>query len=398
MTEINYETIKEMAKNDKAKVTDYLVLSPTNDPFYVGSAGQLEKAKWFAKIYEKMGSPIECHIRRVHYWLVSQKPKYKKPDGIEYFNTENDWSFIIMAAKYARYANLIPIDNIIDKRNPAPVINAEFWENEVPTEEKDRIDSNEIIRSIVNKFYCFNPHNTQPYLIELWCEKSTMNDVLEPIAIQYGLNLVNGLGELSITAVHKLIERIKRADKPVRIFYISDFDPAGECMPVSVARKIEYFIREQGLESDVKLNQITLTKEQCLKYDLPRTPIKNTERRKEGFENKHGAGATELDALEALHEGELKKIIMKKIYEYFDKDLWDETLEKNKELKWKVRNYLKGKIGNVLEQLDISEFDKFELEVGEQWDDSNEGWIYDSNLNYLDQIESYNNFKRRHKE
>jgi len=388
----NYESIKDLAKENKQSVNDFLVLSPSNDPFYVGGASQMEKARWFAKIYEEMGKPQQCHIRRVHYWVVSKA--YKKPDGSKYLNTQNDWSFLIMSAKYARYANLVPVENMIDKRNPPPIVHAQFWENEVPTDEKERIDADEIIRSIVAKFYCFNPHKTQQYLIELWCEKSTMNDVLEPIAINYGLNLVTGLGELSITAVYNLVERISESEKPVRIFYISDFDPAGECMPVSVARKIEYFIRDQGIKSNVKLKQIMLTKEQCENFKLPRTPIKETERRKAGFEDKHGSGATELDAMEALHPGEMKKIILGKVNPYFNQDAWDEVNDKNDELRATVQGYLKGKIGNVLENLDVSEFDDFEPSTGEEVDDEDDRWIYNSDLDYVEQIESYNKFKK----
>lgn len=391
--EFDYNSIKEHAKQDKVSVKDYLALTPSNDPFYVGSKGQLEKARWFAKIYEKMGRPQQCHIRRAHYWLVSQKPKYKKPNGEDYLNTENDWSFLGIASKYSRYAGLIPIENMIDRRNPPPIVNAFHWSDELPSETKGDIDADEIIGSVAFKFDCFNPHNTQPYLIEIFCEKSTMNDVLEPLALKYGFNLVTGLGELSITAVNNLIKRICKARKPVRIFYISDFDPAGECMPISVARKIEYFMRQEDIHQNVKLKQIMLTKEQCLRYELPRTPIKPTEKRKEGFEERHGTGATELDALESLHSGEMKRIITKEILKYFDEDAWDEVIETNRELRNEVSEFLKDKIGNVLEKLDVSKYDKFEPDKGEEIDDSSDNWIYDSELDYFEQIDSYKDFK-----
>ena len=391
---MDYESIKELAKEDGKSVRDLLALSPNNDPFYVGSKGQMEKAKWFANVYKQMGSPEECHIRRVHYWLVSKA--LKKPDGSVYENTEEDWGFLTMCAKYARYAGFVPIENMIDKRNPPAIQHANYWDDEVPTEVKESIDSEEIIRTIVQKFYCFNPTNTQAYHIELWAEKSTMNDVLEPLAERYKLNLVTGLGELSITAVNLLMGRIEQADKPVRIFYISDFDPAGECMPVSVARKIEYFVRRDEIEgNDIKLKQIVLTAEQCKKYKLPRTPIKATERRKGGFEERFGVGATELDALEALYAGELKIIVSGEVIPYLDIDLMNEAIEKNIELRDKVKKFLKDKITNVLEKLDVSEFDEFKPSKAEPIDDSDEEWIYNSNLDYEEQIDKYKKFQRK---
>jgi len=146
-----------------------------------------------------------------------------------------------------------------------------------------RLDGTALIDAIVKQFYCWNSHNTQAYYLEIWCEKSTMDDILEPIGLRYGLNIVTGLGEMSVSRVHELVCRIKKNKKPVRILYISDFDPAGEGMPVSIARKIEFYIHFEDAKN-VKLRQVLFTPEQCIKYKLPRKPIKKSDKRKEGFE------------------------------------------------------------------------------------------------------------------
>lgn len=388
---MDYEQIKQTAKELNTSIKDLIALAPGNDPFYVGSPGQMVKAKWFDMVYKKMGSPQQCHIRRVHYWAMSSN--IIKPDGKKYENTNKDWGFITLASKYARYAGFVPTENIIDKRNPAPIVNAHNWDHEQPSEIKDETDPEAIIKSIVDKFYCYNPSKTQGYLIEIWCEKSTMNDILKPIASNYGLNLVTGLGEISITAVHQLVERVYEANKPTRIFYISDFDPAGECMPVSISRKIEYFMCDQGIDTDVKLIPIVLTAEQCKKYTLPRTPIKETEKRKDDFEARHGTGATELDALEALYPGELKKIIEEKVMEYFDVDAWNEAINLNREIKNKVNKHLQNKISDVLKTLDLTEFDNANTSQVNIVDDSDIDWLYDSELCYFDQIQLYKKHK-----
>jgi len=392
--EWDYETIKEVAKENGMSVKDLLALSPGNDPFYVGSQGQMEKARWFNDIYTKMGRPMECHVRRAHYWFISQ-PDPRKPDGAPYENTTKDQNFLNLASKYARYAGLVPVENIIDRRNPNPIENIVTWDNETPTEIQESVDADSIIEDIVGHFLCWNKHNTQVYHIEIWCEKSTMNDILEPICRRYGINLVTSLGELSVTAVHQLIRRIGRIEKPVRIFYISDFDPAGECMPVSVARKIEYFVRLDDMEEHVKLKQIMLTAEQSQHYKLPRTPIKEKEKRKEGFEYRHGTGATELDALEALHKGEMARIIKEIILPYIDIDAWNEVNRKNDEIQAKVRDFLQDKVTNVLEELDVSEYDDYEPDTGEEIDDKRDNWLYDSNRDYEDQMENYKNWRKK---
>ena len=391
---MNYETIKEVAKRAKVKVKSLLALSPNNDPFYCGSAGQLEKAKWFGEIYNKMGRPRDIHVRRVHYWLVSQDPKYKAPNGEEYLNNDKFWGLISIASKYARYAGIIPMRNIVDRRNPPAIENCYTWEHSLPSDTKEETDSEQIIDLIADQFWCFNASKTQSHMLEIWCEKSTMNDVLEPICKSHGMNLVTGLGELSITAVGLLMERVDAADKPTRIFYISDFDPAGEGMPISVSRKIEFFCRELGHDdADIKLIPIMLTAEQCIKYKLPRTPIKSSNSRKDDFEQRHGAGATELDALEALHSGEMERIITKEINKYFDKEKWNEAIRQNRSLQNEVREHLEPLVTNLLEDIDLKKFDDFKPEVATPKDDSHRPWLYDSELDYFDQLENYKEHK-----
>lgn len=390
---MDYEEIKQIASEEGKSVNDFLVLSPANDPFYVGSPGQLQKAEWFNEIYTKMGRPRECHIRRVHYWLVSQKPLYKKPDGKEYKNTDNDWAFLVVASKYARYAALVEINAIVDRRNPEPIVNISNWGDEIPTETKDSVDADEIIDGIVRNFLCWNPGNSQKYHLELWCEKSTMNDILKPIADNFGANLVTGLGELSITAVQSLMDRIKETQKPTRIFYISDFDPAGEGMPVSVSRKIQFLTEQNGITNDVKLKQIMLTPEQCEKYDLPRTPIKETESRKKGFEDRHGRGATELDALEALHPGEMKEIIEDALSRFFDSEAWAKIRSMNHKLREHVRDFLQGQIGDVLEELDLTEYDAMKPPKAAENEDDTDDWVLDTARDYFEQLEAFKKFK-----
>ena len=45
------------------------------------------------------------------------------------------------------------------------------------------------------------PKILQRYHIEIWAEKTTMNDVLLPLCQRYGVNLITGAGEQSLTSV-----------------------------------------------------------------------------------------------------------------------------------------------------------------------------------------------------
>ena len=91
-------------------------------------------------------------------------------------------------------------------------------------------------------------------------------------------------------------------------------------MPVAVARKIEFEIHRRGIDLDVQLRPIVLTHEQCVEHALPCTPIKESERRAKRFEERYGEGGTELDALEALHPGLLRQIVLNEVSRYWNED------------------------------------------------------------------------------
>jgi hypothetical protein len=171
------------------------------------------------------------------------------------------------------------------------------------------------------------PDVDQHYHVELWCEKTTVNDVLLGLARRYNLNVVTASGEISVTACYALVQRAKNVGRPVRILYVSDFDPAGQSIPVTCARKIEFFVRRDNLDLDIQVRPVALTHAQCVKYRLPRIPIKETENRAAKFEARFGEGATELDALEALRPGRLRSILEKEIRRYYDVDLDDRIEE-----------------------------------------------------------------------
>ena len=95
---MNYQALKRLAKASKVSVKNLMALAPQNDPFYVETKGNIEKAEWLAEIYEELGSPSQVHIRRIHYFLVSRED-ILKPNGEQYENTENDWGYLSKATK-----------------------------------------------------------------------------------------------------------------------------------------------------------------------------------------------------------------------------------------------------------------------------------------------------------
>lgn len=329
---INYEVIKGLAARLRWKVADLIVLAEDNDPYYCGRPAHRALGEWFAGLWAPLGFAQGVHLRRIHYVVVSQKQPVLLPDGEPYRNTEECWKTLVQASKLARYLGLVPLGAFVDRRNPDPHIfsHDEYSERLVEGLIGPWISSGRIAQGplpsepelrLPSILIGGGNGKARRYHVEVWVEKSTMNDVLVPLCREHGVNLITGLGEMSIPAVSDLIRRIANIGKEARVLYISDFDPGGQSMPRAVARKAEWLIRHEGLDLDLLLHRIVLTPEQIAEFDLPRTPIKESERRKAKFEDRHGEGACELDALEALHPGALADIVEAEIQQYHDDTL-----------------------------------------------------------------------------
>jgi len=328
------------------------------------------------------------------------------PDAKPYENTQRCWEFLIEAAKAARYLGWVAMAGIVDNKNPNPHVHANYTTEELgfqlylPELTAPHIWINGL-----------SDDNAQPYHLEVWCEKSTMNDVLLPVCQRHKANLVTFEGEVSITAVCvNLMSRIEVSGfKPTRIFYISDFDPAGNSMPVAMSRKLEFALTERsGGDSsvfDVRVKPIALTAEMVQQYRLPRIPIKETERRAEKFEAAFGTGAVELDALEAIYPGRLARLVSGELGDYYSTDARDEVQRQTEALRQAINARIAEITGRYEPQIaalqamqkelaaievDSSLFavERFEPEVFEDDD-----WLYDSQREYIDQIRFYKEHK-----
>jgi hypothetical protein len=234
------------------------------------------------------------------------------------------WVKLINASRDARYLSLVPRSAFVDHHSEEPLL--AIVEDNVSAfiyVGGDDSSLQQLSDSLppLPQLRIGAPLVRQRYLIEIWVEKSTLSDILLPLHESYGVNVITGVGELSEIRCRELVDRAQRDGRPVRILYVSDFDPGGDSMPVAVARKIEFHLRTLGLRLDIEVRPVLLTHEQCLDYRLPRTPIKEEERRAARFEERFGEGATELDALEALHPGEISRILEQEIKRYYDPNL-----------------------------------------------------------------------------
>jgi len=408
---IGYEFIKAEARRrrkagEDCHIGDLLALASKNDPFYTGTPAEVKKARWFAGLWQRFGYGHGVHLRRVHYQIVSQENTVLMHNGKPYENTEKCWGYLTGASKYARYLDLVPTDAFVDRRNPDAIEHAE-WAGDLQLDVSVGGAFFDGLELPEYEVYGGTGH-IQPYLVEIWAEKTTMNDILEPLCERYQANLVTGAGELSITAVMDFLHRVRRLGKPARLLYVSDFDPAGLGMPVSVARKIEFYQRRRGFEGlDITLDPIALTASQVRSYRLPRVPVKDSDKRKANFEQAYGEGQVELDALEALHSGSLSDIVETAILDYYDADLAREAARRRRAITDHLsqqRQAVLDRYGDqiaalerevkdlrqaVRKDLGAVEVDPEALELPEPGLIESHGKLYESGRGYFEQLHHY---------
>jgi hypothetical protein len=113
---------------------------------------------------------------------------------------------------------------------------------------------------------------------EVWAESRSIAGVIQADCDELAVSLYPCGGFSSITLCYEAAENINDlvADKPVTIFYVGDFDPAGVLIDVALERELR-----QHLRSDVHLDfrRIGITEQQVREMDLPRNARKATDKR-----------------------------------------------------------------------------------------------------------------------
>ena len=68
-----YERLRQLSQNADIPVKHLLVMAHANDPFYAGQPSQVIKAQWFLRVWNAYAPAGRVHLRRLHYWLLSQE-------------------------------------------------------------------------------------------------------------------------------------------------------------------------------------------------------------------------------------------------------------------------------------------------------------------------------------
>ena len=260
----------------------------------------------------------KIHLRGLHYMLLGRS----KPDGTAYANTEADWLWLSgQAGKAARWLGYLPFDQVVDQRNSAPTIR-EFRRPEPRPFLSVDVDIDvPPVEDLMPSVGVAGFNGAQPFKLVLFGEKSSLADVLGPVATERQADLYLPTGEISDTLLHQMARVGAEDGRPMVVLCFSDADPAGWQMPISIARKLQAFQALHFADLRFQVYRAALTPAQVGEYSLPSTPLKETERRGDAWRAAMGIEQTEIDALASLRPDLLRSIARAALAPFFDDTL-----------------------------------------------------------------------------
>ena len=314
--------LEQACAETKCPAGTLTVLAVQNDPFRVDTSARHRDGQWLAINADRLGlGERRIHLRGLHYMLVSGV--VAKPNGEPYRNNEEDWIWLINhASKAARWLGYVPFDQVIDARNTAPVIREHKRcdpaahisvgiEVTVP-------DAHEINPSV----WATGIEPVQPFHLVFYGEKTSLEDVLGPIAERVGADLYLPAGELTDSQLHQMAKIGAGDGRPMVVLCFCDCDPSGWQMPISIGRKLQAFKAFQFPDLTFQVRRVALMPEHVRLYGLPSTPLKETERRGDKWKAAMSVEQTEIDALAALRPELLQQLAEQALVPFFDYTLF----------------------------------------------------------------------------
>lgn len=169
--------------------------------------------------------------------------------------------------------------------------------------------------------------------VEVWVEKKAMAGVLKSILAAYEVRIVPTGGWASFTYERNNLLRLEekiREGKKVHILYLGDYDPSG-------LRMDEKMIDRYWNEHRIDLKRIAITREQIQNFSLqhltnPDPEVLSKLRRDSNADvfRKNNYGKLfqiEVDVLQVLDPNILKDLLVSNIEGYFDKNIYNETMQ-----------------------------------------------------------------------
>jgi hypothetical protein len=196
-------------------------------------------------------------------------------------NNPKSYSKFKAIIKNGRLGGLVDWDGIVDRTRKL--------------EKNSHWESPAAIISSCAKQFRLDTRKDQDVYVEVWVEKEAMGGVLRSICPKLDVPYFACKGYDSLSMIWRAAMRFREEEKrrEVLLFYLGDHDPSGIDMARDIQDRLDLF----GCQKTV-VERIALTMGQVEQYKPPPCPAKVKDSRFEGYREKFGDEAWELDALD----------------------------------------------------------------------------------------------------
>ena len=187
-------------------------------PLPNGHASQAAHRAMVCPQVERFVAPDRrIHVRGVFYACVSAGDVLK-PGGEPFLNIAENEAFISAASRYARWLGYVPFERLVDNKNDEPVVIPAPTSNDPrgrpTTLDIESLDPDAL--GVSAGLADFKPR--QPYRLAFFGEKTSLEDVLAPLAVELSADLYLTSGHISDTHLHGMAQSAIKDGRPLVVF------------------------------------------------------------------------------------------------------------------------------------------------------------------------------------
>ena len=175
----------------------------------------------------------------------------------------------------------------------------------------------------------------QENYVEVMVEKQALEGVLIPVCRELDIRFAANKGYSSSSAMYETGQRLLRyynLGKTIWLLYLGDHDPSGIDMTRDVRERLVLF---SGVQ--VRVKRLALNYDQIETLNPPENPAKETDSRYAAYAAEFGESSWELDAIEPRS---LASIVTEAVEDLRDPDLWDDAVEKERQMRADLRTFV----------------------------------------------------------
>lgn len=162
--------------------------------------------------------------------------------------------------------------------------------------------------SSINYLYRGDLWEQSEYYCEVWCESRSIAGVIESECRELAVSLYPAGGFSSLSLIHSSAQGIAASHngRPIKIFYVGDYDQAGVLIDVSIEKELRTHLNNSV---DLEFQRIAVSLEQIHELDLPTKPRKETDKRASHIEFTVEAEAMPAKHLRKLLRGHIESLL-----------------------------------------------------------------------------------------